>query len=754
DSPSLVDAEIETDAASEKTNNGGETEILQIDQEQEKDVDDQVNLDEKTDDLDQGQAGSDPDPGESRGDLARPDPVPTHDEFMADMYPKFINDKSTEDEPKKPNVEAKVVSMVTVPFYQASSLVPPLFTLIPMIDLSPPKQASSTTQAPVFTATTATTTTPLPPPPQQQSLTKSEMFESGSYKSVPEHIALYEALEASMEWAQRDKFLAEKDKSHKRRRNDQDPPPPPSESDLKTANISDLEDTNIVHLPKTKQRPEWFKPILDNDKPATPELAWAIPTSHIPDAANNWANALASTYQAPIENSLLAKTGGMRTFMHWYCQKMGKTELTQADFEDQAYEVVKSFYPDVVYLQFQMVECHKMLTDQVDWANLEGDQVRINVSKPLPLSGPPGHALSISKMKAAHYLHFGLELLVPEHIWINEVCTYDISASYGISQRWFNRQKFYIDRHIADSSRKIVRTHMRILSVVSIKAFSRYGYDYLKEITLCRADYQEYTIAETDFKRWDAKGFKFKHDYTIIEFPRVVVFPACNNEQKIMRFNEIYKFSDGTLTNILEALDYRVKEYKVNRLNLGADNRPPMLEKDMYDSWKSRMELYMLNRPRGRMILESVEQVPLIWPSVEVEGVTRLKKYSELSAAEAVQADCDFVSSGPSSLTHSISYPVTETSSLVNHNAYMASSSVPQIEYAPMVQQSSKYSPPEAGLVVLVFQNGDDPIDVINHMMSFLTSVVASRYPATNNQLRTSLNPRQQATINNGRVTI
>nr|GEU46981.1 hypothetical protein [Tanacetum cinerariifolium] len=39
-------------------------------------------------------------------------------------------------------------------------------------------------------------------------------------------------------------------------------------------------------------------------------------------------------------------------------------------------------------------------------------------------------------------------------------------------------------------------------------------------------------------------------------------------------------------------------------------------------------------------------------------------------------------------------------------------------------------------------------------MIAFLTSVVASRYPATNNQLRTSSNPRQQATINNGRVTI
>nr|GEW02546.1 hypothetical protein [Tanacetum cinerariifolium] len=73
----------------------------------------------------------------------------------------------------------------------------------------------------------------------------------------------------------------------------------------------------------------------------------------------------------------------------------------------------------------------------------------------------------------------------------------------------------------------------------------------------------------------------------------------------------------------------------------GAGNRPPMLEKDMYDSWKSIMELYMLNRQHGRMILESVEKGPLLWPTVEENRVTRPKKYSELSATEAIQADCD-----------------------------------------------------------------------------------------------------------------
>ncbi|GKB14880.1 retrovirus-related pol polyprotein from transposon TNT 1-94 [Tanacetum coccineum] len=280
----------------------------------------------------------------------------------------------------------------------------------------------------------------------------------------------------------------------------------------------------------------------------------------------------------------------------------------------------------------------------------------------------------------------------------------------------------------------------------------------------------------------------------------------------------------------------------------------------MYDSWKSRMELYMMNRQHGRMILESIENGPLIWPTIEENGVTRPKKYSELSATEAIQADCDIkatniilqglppevyalvsnhkvakelweriqllmqgtsltkqereylhttnidqlhaylgqhefhanevrlmhernsdplalvathqmtqspyqthqnsyqnsqfqpqvslyqspqhgspyqsqqYSNNQSSTPLSITYPSNDYQSSVHHNFYSPSSSIPQLEYTP--------------------SKGDDPIDAINHMMSFLTAVVTSRYPTTNNQLRNSSNPRQQATINDGRVTL
>nr|GEW72298.1 hypothetical protein [Tanacetum cinerariifolium] len=93
------------------------------------------------------------------------------------------------------------------------------------------------------------------------------------------------------------------------------------------------------------------------------------------------------------------------------------------------------------------------------------------------------------------------------------------------------------------------------------------------------------------------------------------------------------------------------------------------------------------------MILKSVENGPLIWHTIEENGVTRPRKYSELTLADEIQADCDVKA------THII-------------------------------------------LQGLPPKQGDDPIDAINHMMSFLSAFVTSRYPTTNNQLRNSSNPR------------
>nr|GEY16128.1 hypothetical protein [Tanacetum cinerariifolium] len=422
---------------------------------------------------------------------------------------------------------------------------------------------------------------------------QQRMFEDKSYKAHEDHKNLYDVLHKSLERDYSNQLLSDLEEARQRKRKRRDLPrtpsgPPPLQPPLhllqqvhlvlqitsntryesasvsgtqklsptdsliqddtihdEQVHLSDDEDSGNNYLQKADSRKDWQKPLPKEERPATLELAWTIPSSNVSDVENNWATALVLAYETPAENSLLAKTRDMTNFLNWYCQQVDKTKLTQADLEGKAYEVVKAFYPDVIYLQFQMEEY------------LEYLRYGSNGSSP---------ALSISKMKVASYPDFGLKLLMSEQIWIDDMCTYDISAKYGFSHWWFNRQKFYIDRYDSLPRQKEVRSHMRFLSVVRIKAYLRYG-DFedlnllLLQGHLGHLPGSDKQMLSTAVKLW-TRTLVIRQ---LVEDFQLVVFPIKNNKRKIMRFNEIYKFSDGTLTRILEALAYRVKEFKIKQ---------------------------------------------------------------------------------------------------------------------------------------------------------------------------------------------
>ncbi|GKB83898.1 hypothetical protein Tco_0950793, partial [Tanacetum coccineum] len=73
----------------------------------------------------------------------------------------------------------------------------------------------------------------------------------------------------------------------------------------------------------------------------------------------------------------------------------------------------------------------------------------------------------------------------------------------------------------------------------------------------------------------------------------------------------------------------------------GAENRPSMLEKSMYNSWTSRMRLFIKGKKHGRMMLDSIDNGPLVYPTVEENGQTRPMKYSELIEVQQLQDDYD-----------------------------------------------------------------------------------------------------------------
>nr|GEX20358.1 hypothetical protein [Tanacetum cinerariifolium] len=364
---------------------------------------------------------------------------------------------------------------------------------------------------------------------------------------------------------------------------------------------SDDEDIGNAYIPKVNLQQDWRKP-LKEDRHVTPEPAWSIPSSDMYVPKNNWASSLASTYSPLPEDSLLGKT-------------------------------------------YQIEECHKLLTDSAD-----DSIIRHNVSKPLPLGGPPGQvtiqsdiffnkdleylrygsqgnrpALSILNMKATYYPNVVLEQIVtpPDGAWTEYVSggmtllrissTKHKERPLRVVTQMVLDQMWIEDEHTSEGDRRAVRTHMWILSVVRIEVFSMYGYDYMKKITLRRADLNEHVIAKRDFKylylsdfedlyllnlqghlnhlppkdkkilttavnlwtrhlvirrrvkdfqlgiesyqtqlnltkpQWDATGFEYTHDYTVIDSPRAITFRDKYGVQMIMRFNEIRKFSDGTL---------------------------------------------------------------------------------------------------------------------------------------------------------------------------------------------------------------
>ncbi|GJV52925.1 hypothetical protein Tco_1448666 [Tanacetum coccineum] len=273
------------------------------------------------------------------------------------------------------------------------------------------------------------------------------------------------------------------------------------------------------------------------DRPITPEPDWFIPMNDLPEQENNW------EMHSPNPIKILRKTSYFRILVIWdhsslgFAKGLGRRNSASLIWKAQ-------------------LSRHRLVPD---------------VGRPLPLGGPPG------QLKAAQYLNFGLEELVPS-LWIESEREYDISDAYGISHWWFKRKELYITRHNAPSDRSKVRSHMRILSVVSLKSLERYGYTYLKEIVLRRADYKEYKSSENVWKicslglkvirqnsislnqigiTSDSVQKKDKHHS--LQAKEQYIYKQCmirrdDGETKVLRYQESQSFVGGRLRDV----DYRL----------------------------------------------------------------------------------------------------------------------------------------------------------------------------------------------------
>ncbi|GJY58105.1 hypothetical protein Tco_0457997 [Tanacetum coccineum] len=193
----------------------------------------------------------------------------------------------------------------------------------------------------------------------------------------------------------------------------------------------------------------------------------------------------------------------------------------------------------------------------------------------------------------------------------------------------------------------------------------------------------------------------------------------------------------------------------------GADNRPPMLDKDLFPINTSLHNTNHKSNQERRKRVEKIEHGPLIWPTIEENGVTRTKKYVELSAAEKIQADYDIKA------TNVILQGLpADIFSLVNHHrlvkdlhttkfdqlhAYLEQHELYANEVRLLRERNqdplafvanqqmtpphfntyqSSYNNPQLQqhFVVHVFSLEDLPIACLNKAMAFLTVVASLRY--------------------------
>nr|GEY02035.1 hypothetical protein [Tanacetum cinerariifolium] len=259
--------------------------------------------------------------------------------------------------------------------------------------------------------------------------------------------------------------------------------------------------------------------------------------------------------------------------------------LTPEHLANPTYELMKGSCKNLVELEYHLEEVFKVTTDQLDWVNPEGQQYPHNLLKPLPLI-PNNRDRRVIPFE--HFINNDLEYLCG-------------GASSRVSHWGRKRQQFYgfaVNREFA----RVVYSKRRIIAVTELKIVEWHSYKHLDWIMVRRDDDKLYKFKEGNFKwlciqdiedmllllrrvedlqlgveSYQKKlnltkpdlyrsDLKHKEAYTSYSNLRGFIYQNKDKKNRLMRMDELHKFSDGTLTDVRTALDDRLKGIRMQYL--------------------------------------------------------------------------------------------------------------------------------------------------------------------------------------------
>nr|GEV32655.1 copia protein [Tanacetum cinerariifolium] len=213
-------------------------------------------------------------------------------------------------------------------------------------------------------------------------------------------------------------------------------------------------------------------------------------------------------------------------FSNFLINRLKVDALTSELLAGPTYELLKGSCKSLVELEYHLEEVYKATTDQLDWVNTEGQQYPHNLLKPLPLI-PNNRCRRVIPFD--YFINNNLEYLRGGKL---TNLTVEESFAFKVSLRMFTRS-IVIQRRVEDLQ-------------LDVKS-------YQKKLNLTKPN-----TFHSDLKRKEA--------YIAYSNPRGFIYQNKDKQNWLMRIDELHIFSDGTLTDILTALDDRLKGIRMQYL--------------------------------------------------------------------------------------------------------------------------------------------------------------------------------------------
>nr|GEZ11569.1 hypothetical protein [Tanacetum cinerariifolium] len=281
--------------------------------------------------------------------------------------------------------------------------------------------------------------------------------------------------------------------------------------------------------------------------------------------------------------------------------RLGVDTLTPELLARPTYELMKGSCKSLTELEYHLEEVYKAMTDQLDWINPESQQYPHNLLQPISLI-PDNQGRRV--IPFAHFINNDLKYLwggASSRKYTTSV-TKTKAEDYG-NIKWI--EDLFYGFAVNRESALDVYSKRRIIVVTDLKIVEWHNYKHLDWILVRRDDNKIYKFKKGDFKRLrlqdiedmllllvqgklsnltveerfafnkklnltkpDTYRFDLKRRevYTAHSNPRGFIYQNKYKKNRLMRIDELHKFSDGTLYDVRNALDDRLKGIRMQYL--------------------------------------------------------------------------------------------------------------------------------------------------------------------------------------------